>query len=185
MVKFDLSDEGFIRIGTHYDQKDRCAAVPGGRWVPRLRMWEYLLTPSTASTICQAFHSEMNDEIRQQLQNYASRLSIARSVKNGDCELQVPVTSIDPWHHQLITYHMVRQLFGLDDEDDTCSAGAMAALDMGCGKSKCAVDIICNYPDKIRKVLIVCPMSVIDVWTGNEKRRGQFEIHTTKKQLKF
>lgn len=178
MVKFDYTDVNIIRIGTHYDQKDRCAMVPGGRWVPRLRMWEYVLTPSTAASILQAFNGKIEERDKQILQNIASRISIARSVKEGDCELKMPVTKCDPWHHQLVSYNMTRQMFGLDDKD-SIGGGAMLALDMGCGKSKCTVDLICNYISKIQKVLIVCPMSVIDVWTGNKDRKGQFEIHTT------
>ena len=34
MVQFDFSGANVVRIRTHYDQKDRCAAIPGGRWVP-------------------------------------------------------------------------------------------------------------------------------------------------------
>jgi len=76
---------------------------------------------------------------------------------------------------------MARELLGLD-EKDTCGGGVMLALDMGCGKSRCAVDLICNYPDKFKKVLIVCPVSVIDVWAGNNIISGQFDRHATEDQ---
>lgn len=46
-----------------------------------------------------------------------------------------------------------------------------------CGKSKVSVDVISNFQNTIKKVLIVCPASVIDVWTGNDSRPGQFHIH--------
>lgn len=50
-------------------------------------------------------------------------------------------------------------------------------LTHNCGKSKVAVDLIANYPGIFKKVLVVCPASVIDVWAGNEDRKGQFAIH--------
>jgi SNF2 family DNA or RNA helicase len=40
--------------------------------------------------------------------------------------------------------------------------GVMLALEMGCGKSKIAVDLIVNHD--LRKVLIICPLSVVGVW---------------------
>lgn len=47
--------------------------------------------------------------------------------------------------------------------------GFMLALDMGTGKSKVAVDLVVNRD--CRRVLIVCPKAVIDVWPK------QFELH--------
>ena len=44
-------------------------------------------------------------------------------------------------------------------------------------KTKVTVDLICNFPQKFKKVLVVCPASVIDVWAGNEDRKGEFEKH--------
>ena len=123
----------------------------------------------------------MNDEDRQKLQSIATRLSIAQSVKNGQYVLASPISNTAPWHHQVVCYNMARELLGLD-EKDTCGGGVMLALDMGCGKSRCAVDLICNYPDKFKKVLIVCPVSVIDVWAGNNIISGQFDRHATEDQ---
>ena len=182
MVQFDFPEgERTILLRAHYDQKDRCAAVPGGRWVPKERAWEYLFTPTTASGLLQSFSNQMNDKDRQKLQSIATRLSIAQSVKNGQYVLASPISNTAPWHHQVVCYNMARELLGLD-EKDTCGGGVMLALDMGCGKSRCAVDLICNYPDKFKKVLIVCPVSVIDVWAGNNIISGQFDQHATEDQ---
>ena len=181
MVQFDFSDDSIIRIGTHYDNRNKCISIPGGRWVPKLKKWEYMLTPTTASCICQVFHKELDDNNRQRLQNIAARLSIAGSVKSGLVQLQVPESNHKAWQHQLISYNMVKQLFDFESGEGT--AGVMLGLDMGCGKSKVSVDIICNHSDIIKKTLIVCPMSVIDVWAGNQERSGQFEIHSTSSQF--
>ena len=180
MVQFDFSGANVVRIRTHYDQKDRCAAIPGGRWVPRERAWEYLLTPSTAASILQTFNQHINENDRQKFQNISNRLSIAQSVINGECELITPVTKKPCWNHQLITYNMMIHILGLID-DSPVGGGYMAALDMGCGKSKVTVDTICNYPKNINSALIVCPQPVIEVWTGNDERKGQFQIHATSK----
>ena len=131
MVQFDFPEgERTILLRAHYDQKDRCAAVPGGRWVPKERAWEYLFTPTTASGLLQSFSNQMNDKDRQKLQSIATRLSIAQSVKNGQYVLASPISNTAPWHHQVVCYNMARELLGLD-EKDTCGGGVMLALDMG------------------------------------------------------
>jgi SNF2 family DNA or RNA helicase len=182
MVQFDFPDGGrTVLLRAHYDQKDRCAAVPGGRWVPKERAWEYIFTPATASALLQSFSSQMDDNDRWRLQAVATRLNIAQSVKNGEYVLVPPQSNTTPWHHQLVCYNMSREILGLD-EQNTCGGGVMLALDMGCGKSLCAVNLITNHPDKFKKILIVCPVSVIDVWTGNHTITGQFERHATEDQ---
>jgi SNF2 family DNA or RNA helicase len=182
MVQFDFPDGGrTVLVRTHYDNKDRCAAVPGGRWVPRERAWEYLFTPTTASALLQSFSGKMDENDRQKLQDAATRLTIAQSVKNGEYVLASPESNTTPWHHQLVCYNMAREILGLD-VPDSCGGGTMLALDMGCGKSLCAVNLITNHPNKFRKVLIVCPVSVIDVWAGNHAISGQFERHATEEQ---
>jgi len=64
-----------------------------------------------------------------------------------------------PWGHQLKT---LRTIWNMES----------ALIDgiMGCGKSKIIVDYVLNKPD-IHKVLIVCPLSVVPVWTR------QFAVH--------
>ena len=179
MLQFDFPDCGLlVHVRTHYDQKDRCAAVPGGRWVPRLRAWEYALSPATAASLLQVFDQKITPDVRARLAPLAARLVTAQQAKAGELDLENPVTVNPPWHHQLVSYNMMRQLFALDDASPS-GGGALLGLDMGCGKSKCTVDLISNHRDKINKVLIVCPASVIDVWCGNEDRPGQFEIHAT------
>jgi len=50
-------------------------------------------------------------------------------------------------------------------------SGAMLNLGMGCGKTKIAVDLIINF--KFKRVLILCPKSVITVWPKEfEKHAG-------------
>lgn len=115
MVQFDFSDNGLIHVKAHYDQKEKCQAVPGGKWVARNRAWEYLLTPATASSLLQTFSRELNDMDRQKLQDIADRLVTAQSIKNGAVKLIAPVTNHPPWNHQLVSYNMVVALFGLEN----------------------------------------------------------------------
>lgn len=178
-----------VSLAVTYAQKDKCTAIPGGRWAPSRRRWEYLLTPATASSILQQFDKQLSDTEKDALRPYAERLMMAHAVKNECADLIVPKTNTDPWRHQLVAYNMAEQLFGLRHpsgikEQNIQGGGALLALDMGCGKSKVTVDLICNHHDIIKKVLIVCPHSVIPVWTGTDTRPGQFTIHGNPEAVK-
>lgn len=178
MISIELQ-EYIVKLKTTYTDKDKCASIPGGRWNPKSRTWDYLLTPATASSMLQAFPNEVSEKDKDLLYSLSSRLTMARAIVNETKELGcIPRTMIEPWHHQLVAYNMAVELFGLENGSEK-GGGALLALDMGTGKSKVTVDLICNYPKQFRKVLVICPASVIDVWSGNEAIKGQFEIHAT------
>jgi len=70
-----------------------------------------------------------------------------------------PITKTKPWDHQVTAWNKSKNL-----------PAYYYALDMGTGKSKCAIDNINGHEDNM--VLIVCPKSVISVWPK------QFAIHS-------
>lgn len=73
--------------------------------------------------------------------------------------MNYPPTKTKPWAHQTEAW---RQQQG--------HKGFYYAMDMGCGKSKAAVDYVNGY--EAHRVLIICPKKVIAVWPE------QFELHS-------
>ena len=73
--------------------------------------------------------------------------------------MNYPVSKTAPWQHQIDFWNMAK------DEK-----AFYAAHDMGCGKSKAAID----YANGIdaQRILIICPKKVISVWPN------QFKIHS-------
>lgn len=55
--------------------------------------------------------------------------------------------------------------------------GALLALEMGCGKTKVAIDLIANDLE-VRHVLITCPLSVVPVWPA------EFEKHSARTNVR-
>jgi SNF2 family DNA or RNA helicase len=64
---------------------------------------------------------------------------------------QPPIRGADSWQHQLEAYH-----FAVD------KPASLLAMAMGTGKSKVAIDLLTNW--SARRVLILCPVSVRNVW---------------------
>lgn len=73
--------------------------------------------------------------------------------------MNYPITKTQPWSHQVAAWNMAmhKRAFYL-------------AFEMGCGKSKSAIDMANGWD--ARKVLIICPKKVIEVWPE------QFDIHS-------
>ncbi len=69
-------------------------------------------------------------------------------------------TRTTPWPHQLAAYQYIW------DKD-----AALLHLDMGSGKSKIIVDYVLNKPET-KRVLIVCPLSVVPVWPYQFAQHG-------------
>lgn len=73
-----------------------------------------------------------------------------------------------PWDHQVRAFWFAVDLFG-GIHGDACG-GALLGLDMGCGKTRVAIDLVQSYPWK--RVLIFCPSKVVPVWPYQWKRWG-------------
>lgn len=174
-------DGNLIQLRTPFAYKNKCTAIPGGRWVAKKRCWEYLLTPVTAMTIMQVFGKELPEQIHDFLEPLRDRVIQCQAIKKELIDMTVPETRTEPWHHQVVTWNMAKKILGLD-EDHSIGGGFLVGLDMGCGKSKIAVDLVSNYRNKIKQILVVSPNSAIEVWTGNESITGQFYRHTLDSQ---
>ena len=72
-----------------------------------------------------------------------------------------------PWKHQVEAYHKTKDF-----------ASVLFYMGMGTGKSRCVIDQIANDPE-MKKILIVCPLSVINAW------EYQFELHWPHNKVYF
>jgi len=147
--KLFISD-GIIAAETPYELKDTCKSIPGHRWNKTRRRWEFPLTPTTAK-ICIDKFSEITDLIDDEIHNTAE-LIIRRQTAINSSNLNEIRSKITPWQHQLQGYWFAEG-----------QPASLLAMDMGTGKSKIVVDLVNNNPE-LRMILIVAPVSVLNVW---------------------
>lgn len=74
----------------------------------------------------------------------------------GDSQ-QPLIRTMDSWSHQCAAYH-----FAMERQ------GSLLGLDMGCGKSKIAVDAVVNR--SATRTIVCCPVSVLGVWRREFER---------------
>lgn len=120
------------------------------KWDGRRRAWVCEPTPCASVRLADA-GLDLPEDVK------ALSAPIVR--RKESLSLEQPAARVfDQWPHQLRAYHFA----------DAADA-ALLALDMGLGKSKVACDLAWNRG--VRKVLVLCPTSVVGVW------RREFDLH--------
>lgn len=90
---------------------------------------------------------------------------MSESNSNSQNNIQPPLRKADSWAHQVAGYHFAMQ-----------RQGTLLGIDMGCGKSKIAVDCLVNRG--CQRTLILCPVSVLGVWRRELERFAGKPIET-------
>ena len=91
-------------------------------------------------------------------------------------EIKMPV-KVTPFDHQRRALQFVLWLFGMTD-GRVRSTGAALLMQMGTGKSLVGI-AICGYLSlmkKIRRVLVVCPLSICGVWQEEFAKFANFPV---------
>jgi SNF2 family DNA or RNA helicase len=139
-------EDDTILLKTAYQNRVLAKSVQGARWDRRRKVWTYPLSPYTAIAIENIFGVSI-PELEKLVDAY-------NNLKIDDAEPQSKTVS---WHHQIEAYNKCVALW-----ENDLSHGFLLGFDMGCGKSKTAIDLINHV--KARRVFIMCPLSVVPVW---------------------
>jgi len=134
-----------------YEIKETLKSIPTAKWEPKYRLWSFAATPAVAQSLDTLLSPDIVDDKFRELLEQSFDIISADSFKQQDDLPQPEIRRNDSWKHQLQAYHFAANL-----------PAAMLYMAMGTGKSKVAVDLIINRGHK--RVLIVCPKSVINVW---------------------
>jgi SNF2 family DNA or RNA helicase len=154
MRYFKVSDDGkYILLGTEYEERQLAGRLPGSRWDPRAKCWKAPATPACALAVLQMFDGLLpflgEDDRFDRLVEQAHR----RRAVRGRQPAQEPDYEylLEPWKHQVEATRFARDM-------DV----AMLHCWMGAGKTRVALDAARARGH--RRVLVICPKSVIPVW---------------------
>ena len=147
---------GRIHARAPFAMKERLKAIAGARWAPEARAWTYPASPTIARQLAELLAGAHLDPGVEELLTAGNLALAAQAHREADELPAIPCTATRPWQHQLRAYHFAHDL-----------QAWMLALDMGTGKSKVVVDLICSLG--LRRVLVVCPLSVVPAWEKQVK----------------
>ena len=146
--------ENFIEIQTMFQNKELCKSIAGYRWNPSKKVWYYQKTIETAKKINEIFPNSVSD-------NSFKELLEKEELEEFEIEdfSEVPNTKMLCWNHQCAAYNFSKN-----------KKSVALFMDMGTGKSKVAIDLLNNL--EVKKILIVCPLSVVGVWPREFIKHG-------------
>lgn len=163
-------DEQHIYLKTVYHNAQLARLVLGGKFDKNKAAFKYPRTATAAGKIVEHFgvsDVEYPDEFIELAKKHFVAKK-AQKAKSPAVDLPpVPITKYPAWDHQKRAFWFAYSL-----------PAAMLALGMGCGKTKVTVDLIVNRGH--RRVLILCPKSVIQTWAEEyPKHAGDDGVQTT------
>lgn len=157
--------EDRIHIRAPFSLKETLKALPGARWNAIARAWTVPATVGGANAVLDALRPCGLDDVPPEIEAMVARAADAAAVKDAaEGELAGFASRTRPWHHQTQATTLIAQ-----------QPATLLFHEMGCGKSKCVVDAVCNL-DGCRKALIICPKSVVAVWPGEFKKHGREDV---------
>ena len=97
----------------------------------------------------------------------------------SDGALSMPIKGT-PYAHQQAAFRFICDEFGLTGKAKV-STGCALLMEMGCGKSLVGVAVIGELwnRDMIRRVLIVCPLSITGVWKSEIEKFADYPCRVT------
>lgn len=143
----------FFITGPFHQRMREFLTALGGKWSNKHRCW---LTRAMPSIAWRLYHEapvkvEGDDAYQQLVIRFDDGLKVR--------PIGVPGEAMPAWAHQVAARNFVGT-----------KQGALLAMDMGTGKTKVAIDLM--LASSARKVLMLCPTSVVGVWDREIQRHG-------------
>lgn len=157
---------GEINVFSPWTLKDVCKSIPGALWDREQKCWKYFRLPETARAIRDAFAGrvvETDDEFDRLIEQGIKEAEPVAAAIDG-ARLEYPQSyATAPWKHQVEGFHLIKS-----------EPATLLAWEMGTGKSKAIVDVVCNL--KPERTLIVAPKSVVEVWPNEFWKHGSCDV---------
>jgi len=161
-----LEYEGKLALKCDFEEKEIAKSVPGWKWNPTMKVWEYPMEADIVRQLQNAFNGDVKvtKQVREQLERVQQRRQELLQVKTKD-DATVGVDFADKLRNYQRTGAAFLQKAGR----------AILADDMGTGKTLQAITACEARGDQ--KVLIICPNTLKDTWKQEiEKWAGQEAI---------
>ena len=143
-----------------FSDLDALRSIPGLSWSAAKKVWYGDCSPSLAQSLITTFSGRLLCSDAQRLKALAAQAGEANRVRSATELPDIPNAKLTPWRHQKDEYWaMVRQ------------PATLVYFGLGTGKTAPVVWYIQNY--HVKATLVVCPLSVIDVWLS------EFPKHAT------
>jgi SNF2 family DNA or RNA helicase len=155
-MKVETHRHAIILSDLQPDEFELAALIPGSHKLPREYAFTLPASPFTAVRLWARFKNQpfTRDQGFNDLLDEWKEIKLAAQYKDVAQVANFPdyfQTRTKPWKHQIAAYNFIRHL-----------RSAYLAMEMGTGKTLVAINKVIESDYK--RVLILCPKSVIEVW---------------------
>ena len=154
--------DDFIKITDCYLHKDSIKEIDGRWYEAEEKAWYIPLTDKNIALI-QLLGAEIDDELKQ---------SVKPKVKleRGKPDRKMPIRAA-PYAHQLDVYNFAMEIY------ERSKQGVAILADMGTGKSLITIAVAGTLylRGEIKRLLIVCPKSIVGVWEKEFEKFAGFD----------
>lgn len=165
--------ENKIVLKSEYKDRFAMAKIKGRKWNPNLKEWTIPFTGVCCQQVIQFMH-DTNGSYSEDIKNMAHGAELREKVIIDEHPEKLPwnaIVATDPMQHQIRGYLM-----------HAWSDCSYPGWDMGTGKTKVAVDIICNSAIN-SKHLIISPKRVVDNWPDEFKKHQSCKLKLVRLDL--
>lgn len=178
LAELDYNGE-YLLLTSPFEFKDIAKSIPNRRWIAETKQWRYLPTAEVVDAwnkvmddhevkltegALKFFQAKAAEVIAQREQKIK-----AKAIKEGEVpDIPVPL-KVKPFDHQ-------KRAFALATTLDH----AALLMEQGTGKTLVAIaDAGKRYLDgQVKKVLVICPKSVVPVWEAEFNKHANFPVKT-------
>ncbi len=162
-----------IIVKSKYEDRLEMGKIKGRKWNPNARSWSVPYTGLCCLGVIE-FINNTGGSVSDEIKLLAGGALLREKVIIDEAPEKLPFNAVvktDPMQHQYRGYLMHQY-----------SDASFPAWDMGTGKTKVAIDIICNsLPSS--KHLIICPKRVVDNWPDEFAKHASCDIQYVRLDL--
>lgn len=158
--------EEAIKITDCYQHKDSIKEIDGRWYEAEEKAWYIPLTDKNIALI-QLLGAEIDDELKQAVKPKVK-------LERGKPDRKMPIRAA-PYAHQLDAYNFAMEIY------ERSKQGVAILADMGTGKSLITIAVAGTLYQRgeIKRLLIVCPKSIVGVWESEFEKFADYEYTLT------
>jgi SNF2 family DNA or RNA helicase len=173
--------EGYLVLKSPFNFKETAKSIPNHRWWNETKTWRYIPTAEAIAGWLNVLKEHPEVEMTQTAKDFFAEKAAeemkqreqkerARKIKLGEIpEIPVPLKT-KPFEHQKKGFCIAS---ALDNSAMLCEVGTGKTLIAIATAGKRFLD------GQVKRLLVVCPKSVIEVWGNEFRKHADFPVHVT------
>ena len=155
----------FILVNVPYDRADMMKVIRA-IWNPRLKAYTLPLTIESVKALLSVSGMQLDERLTYMAESTIIEPSAGEQMPST-AAMQMPV-KVDPFIHQVQAFNLGLQ-----------KPSVALLMEMGTGKTVTAIGIAgARYlRGEVKRVLVICPVSVISVWLKELKEMADFPVN--------